>query len=141
MGHKDKKKRSFSSTLRSLLVFIFGGNMKKSKTAASSGPVATMVAASKHFSSPHKVRFVDAYRVMERERARRGDKERKRAQTFLLLMKEYPREYLRKKTIQGKRKLIKKEKTKGGFYCQMKKAHETRMGAATCDPSFFSLRW
>lgn len=41
--------------------------------------------------------------------------------------------------------MIKKEVRirKKGFYCQMKKAHETRMGSATCYPSSssFSLRW
>ncbi|RDX74501.1 hypothetical protein CR513_45750, partial [Mucuna pruriens] len=46
------------SVVSALAVSIFGGNVKTSKSAApAGGPVATMVAASKHFSSPHKVRF------------------------------------------------------------------------------------
>ncbi|TKY69505.1 hypothetical protein E2542_SST05781 [Spatholobus suberectus] len=57
MAHQDKSKSSFSSTVKSLVVSIFCGNVKTSKTAAPGGPAATMVAASKHFSSPHKVRF------------------------------------------------------------------------------------
>ncbi|KAK7407458.1 hypothetical protein VNO78_09406 [Psophocarpus tetragonolobus] len=56
MGNKGKDNSSLLSTVKSLVVSIFGGNEKTSKSAAepAGGPVATMVAASKHFSSPHK---------------------------------------------------------------------------------------
>ncbi|KAL2349094.1 hypothetical protein Fmac_003094 [Flemingia macrophylla] len=57
MTNKGKSNCSLSSTVRSLAVCIFGGKVKTSKSAAPGGPEATMVAASKHFSSPHKVQF------------------------------------------------------------------------------------
>nr|KYP49918.1 hypothetical protein KK1_028309 [Cajanus cajan] len=58
MAHKDKKNSSLFSRVKSLAGCIFGGKVKsKSESAAPGGPVATMVAASKHFSSPHKVQF------------------------------------------------------------------------------------
>ncbi|RDX74500.1 hypothetical protein CR513_45749, partial [Mucuna pruriens] len=58
MAHKNKKNSSLFSKVRSLAVSIFCGNVKTSKSAVPAGdPVATMVAASKHFSSTHKVRF------------------------------------------------------------------------------------
>ncbi|KHN29939.1 hypothetical protein glysoja_014757 [Glycine soja] len=57
MVNKGENNSSLCSTVKSLFVSIFGGNVKTGKSAAPGGPVATMVAASKHFSSPHKVRF------------------------------------------------------------------------------------
>ncbi|MED6211478.1 hypothetical protein PIB30_074028 [Stylosanthes scabra] len=62
MSNKGKKKNSSFSTVRSIAKHVFisgdGKTTSTNKAEAPSGPVATMVAASKHFStSPHKVRF------------------------------------------------------------------------------------
>lgn len=55
MGEKGDKKRWFSSILRSFKMLFCGKDVKTSTKA--SGPEAAMVAASKHFSSAHKIKF------------------------------------------------------------------------------------
>lgn len=62
MGDKGNKKSGFSSILRSVTLLLCGSeNGKTTKTsakaAAARGPEASIVAASKHFSSAHKVKF------------------------------------------------------------------------------------
>ena len=56
---KDKKGCGCSSIFRSLVSWFFdsGENVKDSKPATISEPEAAIVAASKHFSSAHKVQF------------------------------------------------------------------------------------
>jgi hypothetical protein len=57
MGDKGNKKTWFSSISR-FFTMLFCGNKKTStKAAAASGPEVSIVAASKHFSSAHKVKF------------------------------------------------------------------------------------
>jgi hypothetical protein len=57
MGDKGNKKTWFSSIPR-FFTMLFCVNKKTStKAAAASGPEASIVAASKHFSSAHKVKF------------------------------------------------------------------------------------
>jgi len=60
MGEKDNKSSWFSS-IRRFITLLFCGDVKTTKTStkdtATSGPKASIVAASKHFSSAHKVKF------------------------------------------------------------------------------------
>lgn len=58
----DKKENLYWSSIKSFINCLLGSNggnaAEASKAAASpSGPEATMVAAAKHFSSAHKVKF------------------------------------------------------------------------------------
>lgn len=58
MGHKGNKKSWFSSIVALLLCGEDGKTSKTSDEAvATSGPEASIVASSKHFSSAHKVQF------------------------------------------------------------------------------------
>jgi len=61
MGEKDNKSSWFSSIQR-FFTLLFCGDVKtttktSTKETATSGPQASIVAASKHFSSAHKVKF------------------------------------------------------------------------------------
>ncbi|KAE9615455.1 hypothetical protein Lalb_Chr04g0255411 [Lupinus albus] len=58
MGYKGNKKNWFLHILRSFTSLFCGKDVKTStKASAPSVPEATMVAAAKHFSSAHKVKF------------------------------------------------------------------------------------
>ncbi|KEH40114.1 hypothetical protein MTR_1g022080 [Medicago truncatula] len=60
MGEKDNKSSLFSSIQRFFTLLVCG-DVKTTKTStkdtATSGPKASIVAASKHFSSAHKVKW------------------------------------------------------------------------------------
>ncbi|CAL0308043.1 unnamed protein product [Lupinus luteus] len=58
MGDKGNEKSWFSHILRSFTSLLCGKDVKTSnKASVASGPEASMVAAAKHFSSAHKVKF------------------------------------------------------------------------------------
>jgi hypothetical protein len=57
MGYKGNKKSWFSSISRFFSMLFYGNKKTSTKASTTSGPEASIVAASKHFSSAHKVKF------------------------------------------------------------------------------------
>jgi len=55
MGGKGEEKKWFSSILKSFKWLLCGTDVKTN--SAANTPEAAMVAASKHFSSAHKIKF------------------------------------------------------------------------------------
>jgi hypothetical protein len=57
MGDKGNNKTLFSSIARFFSMLLCGNKKTNTKAAAASEPEASIVSASKHFSSAHKVKF------------------------------------------------------------------------------------